>query len=55
MAFTAAALVLDFLEINHQFGAGDIELAALAGLIAALRVATLVGDGYLYRFHPAAR
>ena len=55
MAFTAAALVLDILEINHQFGAGDIELGALAGLIAALRVATLVGSAYLYRYHPVAR
>jgi hypothetical protein len=29
-------------------------MAALAGVIAALRVATLVGSGYLYRSRPAA-
>jgi hypothetical protein len=55
VVFTAAALVLDVLEINHQPGADRIGLAALAGVIAALRVATIVGSGYLYRSrHPAA-
>jgi Flp pilus assembly protein TadB len=55
VVFTAAALVLDVLEINHQIGADRIGLAALAGVIAALRVATIVGSGYLFRSrHPAA-
>jgi hypothetical protein len=54
VAFTAAALVLDILEISHQLGAGRIELAALAGVIAALRVATIIASGYLYRSRPAA-
>jgi hypothetical protein len=54
VAFTAAALVLDVLEINHQIGADRIGLAALAGVIAALRVGTIVGSGYLYRSRPAA-
>ena len=54
VAFTAAALVLDVLEINYQLGADRIGMAALAGVIAALRVATLVGSGYLYRSRPAA-
>jgi Flp pilus assembly protein TadB len=55
VAFTAAALVLDVLEINHQIGADRIGLAALAGVIAALRVATIIGSGYLFRSrHPAA-
>ncbi|PXX06235.1 hypothetical protein [Mycolicibacterium moriokaense] len=54
VAFTAAALVLDVLEINHQIGADRIWLGALAGVIAALRVATLIGSAYLYRSRPAA-
>jgi Flp pilus assembly protein TadB len=49
VAFTAAALVLDVLEVSHQLGADRIGLAALAGVVAALRVATIVGCGYLYR------
>ena len=54
-AFTAAALVLDIIEINHQIGADRIGLAALAGVIAALRVATIIGSAYLLRTHrPAA-
>lgn len=51
VAFTAAALVLDVLEINHQIGADRIGLAGLAGVIAALRVATIIGSGYLFRSH----
>jgi hypothetical protein len=55
VAFTAAALVIDIFEINHQMGADRIGLAALAGVIAALRVATIIGSAYLFRFHrPAA-
>ncbi|MDT5328329.1 MAG: hypothetical protein QOF25_5481 [Mycobacterium sp.] len=54
VTFTAAALVLDTLEIGHQLGADRIALAALAGGIAALRVATIVGSAYLYRSRPAA-
>ena len=54
VAFTAAALVLDILEISHQLGVGRIGLAALAGVIAALRIATIVASGYLYRSRPAA-
>jgi Flp pilus assembly protein TadB len=55
VAFTAAALVLDVLEINHQIGANRIGLAALAGVIAALRVTTILASGYLYRSRPAAK
>lgn len=51
---SAAALVLDVLEINHQIGADHVGLAALAGVIAVLRVATIIGSGYLYRSRPAA-
>lgn len=51
--FTAAALVLDVLEVSHQLGAARIGLAALAGLIAAVRVATLVSSAYLFRSRPA--
>jgi hypothetical protein len=54
VTFTAAALVLDTLEIGHQLGADRIALAAIAGGIAALRVATIVGSAYLYRSRPAA-
>jgi Flp pilus assembly protein TadB len=54
VAFTAAALVLDVLEVSHQLGADRIGLAALAGVVAALRVATIVGCGYLYRSRLAA-
>ncbi|WP_146221067.1 hypothetical protein [Mycolicibacterium moriokaense] len=54
VAFAAAALVLDVLEINHQIGADRIGLAALAGVIAALRVATVIGGAYLFRSRPAA-
>lgn len=49
VAFTAAALVLDIIEINHQIGADRIGLAALAGVITALRVATIIGSAYLFR------
>ena len=49
VVFTAAALVVDVLEINHQLGGGRIGPAALAGVIAALRVATIIGCGYLFR------
>jgi hypothetical protein len=49
VAFTAAALVLDVLEMSHQVVAGRIGLAAVAGVIAAVRVAVIVGGGYLYR------
>lgn len=52
VAFTAAALVLDVLEINHQVGADRIGLAVLAGVIAALRVGIIVGSAYLYRSRP---
>jgi hypothetical protein len=52
---TAAALVLDVLETSHQLGAGRIGLAALAGVIASLRVAVIVGSGYLYRAATGAR
>jgi hypothetical protein len=48
VAFTAAALVLDVIEILHQLGEGRIVLAALAGVIIALRVAT-IGAAYLLR------
>ena len=54
VAFTAAALVLDIFEINHQIGADRIGLAALASVIAALRVATIIASAYLYRSRPAA-
>jgi hypothetical protein len=54
VTFTAAALVLDTLEISHQLRADRIALAALAGVIAALRVATIAGSAYLYRSRPAA-
>jgi Flp pilus assembly protein TadB len=55
VAFTAAALVLDIFEINHQIGADRIGLAALASVIAALRVATIIGSAYLFRSRrPAA-
>ena len=48
VAFTAAALVLDVLEINYQLGADRIGLAALAAVIAALRtVASGVGESAL--------
>lgn len=55
MAFTAAALVLDIVEITHQLGDGGTGLAVLAGVIAALRVTTLVGGAYLFRSQPRAR
>jgi hypothetical protein len=42
------------LEISHQLRADRIALAALAGVIAALRVATIAGSAYLYRSRPAA-
>jgi Flp pilus assembly protein TadB len=54
VVFTAAALVLDVLEVSHQLGADHIGLAALAGVIAALRVATIMGGGYLFRSRRAA-
>jgi hypothetical protein len=54
VTFTAAALILDTLEIGHQLRADRIALAALAGAIAALRVATIAGSAYLYRSRPAA-
>jgi hypothetical protein len=54
VTFTAAALVLDMVEISHQLGADRIGLAALAGVIATLRVATIAGSAYLYRSRPAA-
>jgi hypothetical protein len=37
VAFAAAALVLDVLEISQQLGADHIGMAALAAMIAALR------------------
>jgi hypothetical protein len=52
VVFTAAALVLDVLdvlEISHQVGNSRIGFAVLAGGIAAIRVAAIVGSGYLYR------
>ncbi|ODU22182.1 MAG: hypothetical protein ABS80_17105 [Pseudonocardia sp. SCN 72-51] len=48
VVFTAAALVLDVVEVSHQLGAGRIGLATLAGVIAAVRCATILGGGYLY-------
>jgi hypothetical protein len=54
VAFTAAALILDVLETSHQLGAGRTGLAALAGVIAALRVATILASAYLYRSRAAA-
>ncbi|MCW2686538.1 MAG: hypothetical protein JWR37_1428 [Mycobacterium sp.] len=54
VAFTAAALILDVLETNHQLGAGRTGLAALAGAIGALRVATIIASAYLYRSRTAA-
>jgi Flp pilus assembly protein TadB len=54
VAFTAAALVLDVLEINYQIGADRSGLAALASVIAALRVATIIGCAYLLRSHRRA-
>lgn len=49
VAFTAAALILDILEVDYQAGNGRIGLAVLAGGIAAVRVAAIAGSGYLYR------
>lgn len=49
LVFTAAAAVLDVLEIKHQVGEGRVGLALLAAFIVALRVATIGGCGYLYR------
>jgi|ERR1700682_804988 len=49
VAFTAAAVVLDVLEVDYQVGNGRIGLAVLAGGIAAIRVAAIAGSGYLYR------
>jgi hypothetical protein len=49
VVFTAAAAVLDALEITHQVGEGRVGLALLAAFIVALRVATIGGCGYLYR------
>jgi hypothetical protein len=49
VALTAAALILDALELHHQIGEGHIGLAVLAGGIAALRAAAIAGSGYLYR------
>lgn len=49
VAFTAAALILDVLEVDYQAGNGRIGLAVLAGGIAAVRVAAIAGSGYLYR------
>jgi Flp pilus assembly protein TadB len=54
VAFTAAALVLDIFEINHQIAADRVGLAALASVIAALRVATIMGSAYLFRSHRSA-
>jgi hypothetical protein len=52
VAFSAAALVLDVLEIRQQLGADRIGMAALAAMIAALRIAAIMGSGYLYRTRP---
>ena len=52
VAVTSAALVLDILEVSHQLGAGRTGLAALAGVIAGLRLATIAGSGYLFRTQP---
>jgi predicted metal-binding membrane protein len=49
VAFTAAALILDALELHHQIGENHIGLAVLAAGIAALRAAAIAGSGYLYR------
>jgi hypothetical protein len=54
VVFTAAALVLDIFEINHQIEVDRVGLAALAGVIAALRVATIIGSAYLFRSPRAA-
>src|SRR5439155_26110476 len=54
VAVTAAALVLDVLAISHQVGIGRIGLAALAGVIAAVRVTVIVASGYLYRTAPVS-
>jgi hypothetical protein len=54
LVFTAAALVLDVLEISSQLGADRIGLAALAAVIAALRSVTIVAGAYLYRSRRAA-
>jgi hypothetical protein len=41
------------LEITQTLEADRIGLAALASVIAVLRVATVMGSGYLYRFRGA--
>jgi hypothetical protein len=45
---------LDVVEVSHQLGAGRIDLATLAGVIAALRGTTIVGGGYLYHSRATA-
>jgi hypothetical protein len=52
VAFTAAAVVFDVLEIKHQAAEGHTALVLLAALIVAIRVATVAGCGYLYRASP---
>jgi hypothetical protein len=46
---TAAAMILDVLEVRHQIGEGRIGLALLAAGIAALRAAAVAGGGYLFK------
>ena len=52
VAFTAAAVVLDVLEIKHQAAEGRTALVLLATFIVAIRVTTVAGCGYLYRANP---
>lgn len=49
IAFTTAAGVLDVFELKHQAAEGRTGLVLLAAAIVTVRVATVVGCGYLYR------
>jgi predicted N-acetyltransferase YhbS len=48
VAFTAAALMLDVLEVSHQISEERIGLALMAAGIATTRAAAIAGSGYLY-------
>ena len=51
--FTIGALVFDVREIGHQASEGRVGLVVLAGVIVALRAATIAAAGYLYRTRTA--
>ena len=55
VAFTVAGVVFDIIEIGHQISERRIGLAVLAGVIVALRAATIAGAGYLYRISAAVK